>query len=285
MNPLTALPASCWQTIARQPLLALLNLLAFPMVGLMSWGWLYLPDSHVLWIAVSLLIALVAIAGLLLLVTFTFLNYYRAHHPRPVYASVNIAPKEKPLLRRALLSLPAVSLWFLLFGGCCAALTWLNQQTLEWAKPIASWITMFTQRPMSFYTVHRWMATTIDLSQWVLLPLLFLAALAGIGGAAIWGGGRKKWIRHALQLLRTPAYWVIWLLFLAVSIGAPMILISKMPVLEGIPVATASLMIRLGITCLLLIFGWLFVLSALARLLKYPLQHGIVFRGTPPKPA
>jgi hypothetical protein len=218
-------------------------------------------------------------------VTFTFLNYYRAHHPRPVYASVSIHLKETSLLRRAMASLPAVSLWFFLFGISCAALTWLNQQTLDWAKPIASWITMFTQRPMSFYSVHRWLATAIDLSQWVLLPLLFLAALAGIGGAAIWGGGKAKWIRHALLLLRTPAYWVVWLLFLAVSFWLPMLLLSKMPVFTGIPVATASLLLRLFLGMLLLGFGWLFVLSALARLLKYPLQHGIVFRGTPPKPA
>jgi hypothetical protein len=285
MNRLLALPMSCWRAIFRQPLLALLNLAAIPTLALVAWAWLYLPDSNAGWIVVSLLVALAAVFCLLYLVTLTFLSYYRSHHPRPVYASVNIHPKEKPLFRRAFTSMPAVSLWFLLFGGICASLTWINQQTLEWSKPMASWITMLTQRPMSFYQVHRWLSGAVDFAQWILLPLLFLAFLAGIGGAAIWGGGRPLWLKHALHLLRNPAYWLVWILFLILSLWLPAQLFERMPVLDGIPVATASLLVRLAGTLALFGFGWLFILSALARFLKHPLQHGIVFRGTPPNPS
>lgn len=280
-----ALPASAWRAMTRQPLLAFLNLVALPASGLAAWGWLYLPDSSVAWVIASFLLAFTVVVVLLLLVHFTFLSYYRAHYPMRILASVNIHPKEKSLLRRSLGALPLLTAWFVVFGLLCAALSLVNRQTIEWAKPIASWITMFTQRPVSFYHVDLWLGTVVDALQWVLLPMVFLAAFAGMAGAAAWGGRKRKWLHHALRLMKTPGYWVLWLVFLAVGVWLPGTVVDWVPVLDGVFPATLSLMLRFVLAVVLLWIGWLLFLSTLARLLKYPKQTVIQVRRPPENPA
>ncbi|MCW5966098.1 MAG: hypothetical protein KIT83_18820 [Bryobacterales bacterium] len=280
-----SLPIGAWRAVLRQPLLAGVNLVAIPGMALAAWGWLYLPDSNVLVVGLSMLAALLVAIALLLLLQYTFLSYYRAHYPMPILASVNIHPKEKPLFRRAVGGLPLLALWFVSFGGLCAGLTLLQRQTLEWAKPLASWITMFTQRPVSFYSVNVWMGNIIDFVQWVVLPMMFLAAFAGLAGAAAWGGGKRRWLQHALRMLRLPQYWVMWFLFLGVGFWLPARLMGWAPTLEGVPVATASLLLRFGLAFLLLLLCWLLFLSALARMLKFPKQNMIVVRRAMTDPA
>ncbi len=280
-----SLPAGAWRVVARQPLLALLNLVALPAAGLAAWGWLYLPDSNVGVVAASLLLALVVSLGLLLVVEYTFFSYYRSHHPMPIMGSVKIHPKEKSLWRRAISGLPPLVVWLAGFGLVCAGISVLQRQTLEWAKPVASWITMFTQQPVSFYSVNAVLEGVLDFVQWVALPMLFLAMFAGLAGAAVWGGGRKRWLRHSLSLLRLPQYWLAWFLFLGVAFWAPLQLTGWVPALDGIPAATASLLLRFGTAFLLLFLGWLLFLSALARMLKFPKQNMIIVRRSTPDPA
>lgn len=285
MNRWLAFFAGAWRAVSRQHLIALMNLAALPALALALWGWLYLPDSSVLWVAASSLVLLAALLVLLLLVQYTFLSYYRAHHPMPIQASVNIHPREKPLWRRALSGMPLLLVWFLVYGALCGSISLLQRNTLEWAKPVASWITMFSQRPVSFFTVNAWMDGLLDLLQWVGLPLLFLAVFAGMAGAATWGGNRRRWLRHSLGLLRLPLFWLLWLLFLAAGFWLPSRLITWTPELAGIPAATASLLLRFGLAFLLLFGAWLLLLSSVARMLQFPKQAVIVIRRTPPDPA
>lgn len=280
-----SLPMGAWRAVQRQPLLAVVNLVAIPGLALAAWGWLYLPDSNVLVVGLSIVAALLVAIALLLLLQYTFLSYYRAHYPMPILASVNIHPKEKPLFRRAVAGLPLLALWFVAFGVLCMGLTFLQRQTLDWAKPLASWITMFSQRPVSFYSVNALLGGVIDFMQWVALPMLFLAAFAGLAGAAAWGGGKRRWLRHALRMLRLPQYWVLWFLFLGVGFWLPLQLVAWVPTLEGIPVATGSLLLRFGLAFCLLLLGWLLFLSALARMLKFPKQNMIVVRRATADPA
>lgn len=277
MKRWNALAATSWRAVRRQPLLALVNLGGLSALALAAWGWLYLPDSSVLLVGLSVLLALLAVAALLLLVSYTFLSYYRTHHPMPILASVNIHPKEKSLWQRTLTGLPWLALWLLLFGVLCAILSWFGGRTLDWSKPVASWLTMLTQRPVSFYTVNAWLSGFVDFLQWVVLPMALLAAFAGLAGAAVWGG-KRRWLRHALRLMLSPGYWVLWLLFLAVGLWLPVKLVNWAPALEGIPAATASMVVRFGLAWLISFAGWLFFLSGLARLLKYPQQNVIVLR-------
>ncbi|MCU0228359.1 MAG: hypothetical protein MUF01_12035 [Bryobacterales bacterium] len=280
-----SLPAGSWRVVARQPLLALMNLAALPVAALAAWGWLYLPDTNVPLVLASLLLAVVLCLGLLLLAQYTFLSYYRQHHPMSVAGSLRFQPRQRSLWRPAWGGLPPLLLWLLVFGGICWAISSLQQRTLDWAKPVASWVTMFTQRPVSFYSVNAIFTGALDFLQWVALPLLFLALFAGLGGAAVWGGGRRRWLRHSLGLLRLPQYWIAWLIFLAVSYWAPIQITTWTPMLEGIPIATASLLLRLGLALALLFLGWLLFLSVLARLLKFPKQGMIVLRRSTTDPA
>ncbi len=280
-----SVPAGAWRAVKRQPQLALVNLAAMPAMAVTAWGWLYLPDSNVFIVLLSMLAALLMMLILLLLAEYTFLSYYRAHYPMPILASVNIHPKEKPLWRRAFSGLPLLVVWFLVFGLLCAGLSTLQRHTLDWAKPLASWMTMFTQRPISFYSVDAWLGGVIDVLQWVALPMLFLTSFAGLAGAAAWGGKKRRWMQHALRLMRLPQYWLIWFLFLTLGLWLPLQIVGWVPTLEGIPVATASLLLRFGLAFVLLFLGWLLFLSALARLLKFPKQSVIVVRGASADPA
>lgn len=269
---------SAWMVMRAHPLLAFLNLAGLTTLLLSAWGWLYLPDSGALLVVSSILVALLAIVILLTLVSYTFLSYYREHHPMAILSSENIHPKERPLWRRTLTGLPWLAVWLMTFGLLCAILSWFGNQSLEWSKPLASWLTMLTQRPVSFYAVNAWLSGFIDFLQWVLLPMAWLALFAGLAGATVWGGGKRRWLWHSLRLLRAPGYWVLWLLFLTVGLWIPKLLVNWTPVLDGIPAATASMTIRFGVAWLLSFAGWLYFLSGLARLLQYPQQNVIVLR-------
>jgi hypothetical protein len=270
--------ATAWKVVQSRPLLAILNLSSLTFLALAAWGWLYLPDSGVLLVVFSILVALLAVAILLTLVSYTFLSYYREHHPMPILSSENIHPKEKPLWRRTLSGLPWLAVWLLAFGILCAALSWMADQSLEWSKPAASWLTMLTQRPVNLYSMNAWLSGFVVFLQWVLLPMTLLAVFAGLAGATVWGGGKRRWLWHSLQLLHTPSYWVLWLLFLAIGLWLPKVLVNWTPTLDGIPAATASLVVRFGAAWLLCFAGWLYFLSGLARLLQYPQQNVIVLR-------
>jgi|GEM_PF-1828249 len=273
-----ALPASAWRAVGRQPLLALVNLGGLAAVGLALWGWLYVPDSNVALVALSAVTAIALVAVLLLLASYTFLSYYRTHYPMAIEGSVPVHPKEKPLWRPAVAGLPLMAVWFVAYGLVCLVLGWISGSTLEWAKPIASWMTMVTQKPVSFYSVNQWLQYVVGFFQWVLQPMAFLAVFAGLAGYTAWGGVRERWLRHSLRLMFSPSYWAHWLLVLLVGLWLPIWLLQWAPEFETLPLATASLVARFGIALLASFLGWLFFLSGLARLLKFPKQNVIVLR-------
>lgn len=272
-------PAGCWKAVFKKPLLFAANLFGMPALFAGFWGWLYLPVSSIPLVLLSVALLLTLVAALLLLMVFTYNSYYAAQHPlRPVF-SEGIHFPATPLAKRSLAALPAAFLWFVVFGLFCSSITWIGTYTLDWAKPVASSLTMVSQKPVSFYSVNAVFVAVLDAIRWLIFPLVFFALFAGLATAVLRRGRRRLWQRIALGSLRNPLYWVGWLAFLAIGLWIPAKLIDWVPEIEGIPLATASLVLRFGVAIALAIFCWMLFLSLLARLTKQPRESVIVLAG------
>lgn len=272
-------PAGAWKAVLKQPRLLGANLLGLPALFAGFWGWLYLPVSSIplVLLSVSLLVALVV--ALLLLTLFTYNSYYMAQHPLLPVSSEGIRLPATPLTKRSVAALPGALLWFVAFGLLCSSITWIGAYTLDWAKPVASSLTMVSQKPVSFYSVNAVFVGILDAIRWLVFPLVFFAAFAGVATAALRRGRRRLWRRIAFRSLRNPLYWVGWLAFLAAGFWLPARLIDWVPAIEGIPSATVSVALRFGVAIALAIVCWLLFLSLLARLTKQPRESLIVVAG------
>ncbi len=279
MKRWVAAPVGAWKAVLKKPMLIGANLLGMPALSGGLWGWLYLPVSTVPLVLFSALLLVTLAAALLLLVVFTYNSYYVAHHPLQPVSSEGIHLPVTPLAKRSIAALPLCLLWFAVFGFLCTSITWLSAFTLDWAKPVASSLTMVSQRPVSFYTVNAVFVGVLDAIRWLLLPLVFFAAFAGLATATLRRGRIRLWQRNALRSLRNPVYWAGWLVFLALGVWVPSTLVDWVPVVEGIPMATASMLLRFGAALALAIAVWLLFLSLLARLTKQPRESVLVVAG------
>lgn len=272
-------PAGVWKAVLRNPLVFAVNALGMPVLFAGLWGWLYLPVSSIPLVLLSVVLLVALVAALLLLMVFTYNSYYAAQHPLQPISSEGIHLPATPLAKRSLAALPATFLWFVVFGLFCSSVTWVGAYTLDWAKPVASSLTMVSQKPVSFYTVNAVFVAVLDALRWVVFPVVFFALFAGLATAVLRRGRRRLWQRNALRSLRNPLYWVGWLAFVALGLWVPAQLIGWVPVIEGIPLATASVVLRFGVAIALAIFCWTLFLSLLARLTKQPRESVIVVAG------
>ncbi len=278
--------SGAWKAVLKERLLLGANLLGLPMLFGGFWGWLYLPVSSIPLVLLSVALLLAVVLALLLLTVFTYNSYYVAHRPLQPVSSEGIRLPVTPLGRRSVAVLPAMLIWFVVFGLLCASIGWVGSFTLDWAKPVASSLTMVSQKPVSFYSVNAVFVGVLDAIRWLVLPLVFFASFAGLATAALRRGRRGQWQRNAMCSLRNPAYWVGWLAFLALGLWTPAKLIDWVPGIEGIPQATASMLLRFGAAIVLAILCWLVFLSLLARLTKKPRESLLVVAGeTRPRPA
>ncbi|MDZ7636647.1 MAG: hypothetical protein U5J83_00065 [Bryobacterales bacterium] len=274
-----AAPAGAWKTVMRKPLLLGANLLAIPALIGGFWAWLYLPVSSVPLVLLSVALLLGLIAALLLLMVYTYNAYYVAQHPlRPVF-SQGIHVPGTPLVKRSLAALPVAFAWFAVFGAFCMSITWIAGFTLDWAKPVASSLTMLSQKPVSFYSVNAVFVAVLDAIRWLILPLVFFASFAGLATAALRRGRQRLWQRNALRNLRNPLYWAGWLACAVVGLWLPGKAVAWVPAIEGIPAATASMVARFGFALTVAVVAWLLFLSLLARLTKQPRESVIMVGG------
>ncbi|MCL4783952.1 MAG: hypothetical protein KJZ70_13035 [Bryobacterales bacterium] len=279
-------PAGAWKAVLKKPSLFGANFVGMPALFGGLWGWLYLPVSSVPLVLLSVLLLLTLAAALLLLTVFTYNSYYVVHHPLQPVSSEGIRLPETSMPKRSIAALPVCLLWFAAFGFLCMSITWLNAFTLDWAKPVASSLTMVSQKPVSFYTVNAVFVGVLDAIRWLVLPLVFFAAFAGLATATLRRGRIRLWQHNALRSLRNPVYWAGWLVFLALGVWAPSKLVDWVPAIEGVPMATASMLLRFGAALALATAVWLLFLSLLARLTKQPRESVLVVTGKAgPRPA
>lgn len=271
-----AAPASALRTVIRKPLLLLLNLIAVPALLAAFWGWLYIPVSSVVLVIASVAVLAVLVLALLLLMAYTYCAYYAEQHPLHPVSSQGIRLPVIPVGKRSMMATPILAGWFVAFGLLCGSIGWLGGFTLDWAKPVASWLTMLSQQPVTFYTVNAVFVWVLDFLRWVVLPLFFFASFAGIVTAALRKGRKRAWQGHALRNLKSPLYWAGWLGFAALGLWLPAKLIGWVPAIEGIPAATASMLARFGVALVLAVVCWLVFLSLLARLTQQPRESLIV---------
>ncbi len=278
--------AEAARVVFHGPGLLAANLIALPVLFVGFWGWLYLPVSNIPLVAGSVVLLLLLVAALLLLMIWSYCAYYTAHHPLRAVSSEGLHLPRTSIPRRSLAALPWVFVWFVVFGALLTAVNSLSAYTLDWAKPVASWLTMASQKPLSFYTVNAVFVGVLDAVRWFFLPGILLASFAGFATAALRRGRVRLWQRVALRVLRRPLYWLGCLFAAVAGLWIPQALIGWTPGIEGVPMATASMILRFGAGIVLAILAWLFVLSLVARLTKQPSENFIVVAGkTRPGPA
>lgn len=272
--------------VLRNRRLLVANLIGLPALFAGFWAWLYLPVSSVLLVVGSAVLLILLVVALLLLSTYSYCTYYAAHHPMRAISSEGLHLPRVSISRRSLAALPWVFVWFLVLLALLMVVRLLTAYTLDWAKPVASWLTMVSQKPLSFYTVNAIFVNALDSIEWFFLPAILLVFFAGFATAALRRGRVRLWQRVALRVLRHPLYWLGCLLAAILGLWAPQALIHWTPEIQGIPMATASLILRFGAGAVLAIMAWLFLLSLMARLTKQPSENLIVVAGkSRPRPA
>lgn len=276
-----ATPVGAWRAVVSKPLLFGANLLGLPILLAAVWAWLYIPVSNVPLVLLSVGLMLIVVLALLLLTAYTYNCYYVTHHSMRPISSEGIHLPTMPVVRRTISALPWLAAWFVVFGFLCLSISWVSGLTLEWAKPVASWITMASQKPVSFYSVNAVFETILQLIRWLVLPLVFFASFAGFATAALRKGRKRSWQWHALGMLRSPHYWLAWLAFAVVGVWLPAKLVSWVPPLDGIALATGSMLLRFGLALAIAVLCWLVFLSVLARLTKQSSQSVIVLPRQP----